>query len=158
MSVVHAVPAKPQRLAAALRSAASAAQLLSQVSSSLVYLLFVHQCIENCVKNCNELYDKVFPVFEIDFLGLLRRPCAWYCLPCLSKNWYFEVGLACLCGYLCVTCYYALVLPIHEYCSLVWESAAECHLQLLKRQVYLGARLCPDQTFLSSCHRHHVAT
>ena len=25
-----------------------------------------------------------------------------YCLPCLSKNWYFEVGEACLCEHLCV--------------------------------------------------------
>ena len=33
-------------------------------------------------------------------------------------------------------CYYALVLPILEYCSPVWGSAAECHLQLLERQVY----------------------
>ena len=28
---------------------------------------------------------------------------AWYCLSCLSKNWHFEVGEACLCGHLCVT-------------------------------------------------------
>ena len=54
-------------------------------------------------------------------------------------------------------CYYAFVLPILEYCSHVWGSAAECHLQLLKRQVYSVARLCPDQTFLSLCHRYHVA-
>ena len=27
----------------------------------------------------------------------------------------------------------------------------------LERQVYSVARLCPDQTFLSLCHRHHVA-
>ena len=36
-------------------------------------------------------------------------------------------------------------------------SAAECHLQLLKRQVYLVARFYSDQTFLSLCHRRHVA-
>ena len=33
----------------------------------------------------------------------------------------------------------------------------KCHLQLLKRQVYSVARLCPGQTSLSSCHRRHVA-
>ena len=33
-------------------------------------------------------------------------------------------------------CYYAFVLPILEYCSPVWGSAAECHLELLERQVY----------------------
>ena len=54
-------------------------------------------------------------------------------------------------------CYYAFVLPILEYCSPVWRSAAECHLQLLKRQVYSVARLCLDHTFLSWCHRHRVA-
>ena len=53
--------------------------------------------------------------------------------------------------------YYAFVLPILEYCSLVWGSGAECHLQLLERQVYSVARLGPDEAFLSLCHRHHVA-
>ena len=32
-------------------------------------------------------------------------------------------------------CYYAFVLPILEYCSPVWGSAAEHHIQLLERQV-----------------------
>ena len=45
-------------------------------------------------------------------------------------------------------CYYAFVLPILQYCSPVWGSAAECHLQLLNRQVYLVARLRPNRTFL----------
>ena len=53
-------------------------------------------------------------------------------------------------------CYYAFVLPIIEYCSQVWGSAAECHLQRLERQVYSVAKLCNDQTFLSLCHRRHV--
>ena len=39
-------------------------------------------------------------------------------------------------------CYYAFVLPILEYCSPLWGSAAaECHFQ----------------TFLSLCHQRHVA-
>ena len=38
----------------------------------------------------------------------------------------------------------------------VW-SAAECHLQLLERQVYSVARLSPIQSFLSLCHRRNVA-
>ena len=54
-------------------------------------------------------------------------------------------------------CYYAFVLPTLEYCSPVWGSDAECHFQLLERQVYSVARHCPDQTFLSLCHRRHVA-
>ena len=36
-------------------------------------------------------------------------------------------------------------------------SAADCHLQLLERQVYSVARFRPDQTFLSLCIRRHVA-
>ena len=54
-------------------------------------------------------------------------------------------------------CYFAFVLPILEYCSPVWGSAAECYLQFLECQVYSVARLCPDQSFLSLCHRRRVA-
>ena len=50
-------------------------------------------------------------------------------------------------------CYFAFVLPILEYCSPVWGSAAECHLQLLERHVNSVDRRCPDQSFLSLCHR-----
>ena len=53
-------------------------------------------------------------------------------------------------------CYFVFVHPILEYCSLVWGSAAECHLQLLERHVYSEARLSPDESFLLVCHRHHV--
>ena len=54
-------------------------------------------------------------------------------------------------------CYHAFGLQILEYCSPVWGSAAQCHLHLLERQMYSVARLCPDQAFLSLCHRRHVA-
>ena len=54
-------------------------------------------------------------------------------------------------------CYFPFILPILEYCSPVWGSAAECHLQHLERQVYSVARLCPDQCFLSWCHRRRVS-
>ena len=47
--------------------------------------------------------------------------------------------------YVLIRCYYAFVLPILEYCSPVWRSTAECHRQLLKRQVYSVARICPDR-------------
>ena len=43
-------------------------------------------------------------------------------------------------------CYYFL--PILRYCSPVWGSAAEGHLQLLERQVYSVAKLCPDRTLV----------
>ena len=55
-------------------------------------------------------------------------------------------------------CYYAFVLPILEYCSPVWGSAAKCHLQSPERQVYSVARLLNDQTFLSLCHQRHIAS
>ena len=54
-------------------------------------------------------------------------------------------------------CYNAFVLPIIEHCSPVWWSAAECHIQLLERQVYLVARLCPDQNYLSLSRQHRLA-
>ena len=54
-------------------------------------------------------------------------------------------------------CNYSLVLLILEYCSPVWGSVAECHLQLLEHQVNSVARLCPDQSFLSLCHRCRAA-
>ena len=54
-------------------------------------------------------------------------------------------------------CYYAFVLPILEYIVL------RCRGRLLnvtfsffELKVYLVARLCPDQVFLSLCHRRHV--
>ena len=50
----------------------------------------------------------------------------------------------------------AFILPILEYCYPVWGSAAECHLQLLERKLYLVARLCTDQSFLL-CHRRNAA-
>ena len=56
---------------------------------------------------------------------------------------------------LLLRCYSTFVLQIFEYCSPVWGSAAE---QLLECQGYSVARLCPDQTLLSLCHRRHVAT
>ena len=48
-------------------------------------------------------------------------------------------------------------LPILEYCFPVRGSAAEVHCPLLYRHVYSVARLCHDQSFLSSCHFRHVA-
>ena len=73
-------------------------------------------------------------------------PCARYCFSCLSENWDFEVVepiLVDTSGLL--RCYFVFVLPIIEYCSPVWWSAAECNLQLLERQVYSVARLCPSR-------------
>ena len=75
--------------------------------------------------------------------------CAWYCLSYLGE-------LASLWTALC--CFVATMHLFSKSSSVVlWcGSAAECHLQLLERQVYSVARLCHDQIFLL-CHRRHVA-
>ena len=54
-------------------------------------------------------------------------------------------------------CNFAFVFAILDYCSPMWGSAAECHLQLLERQVYSVARLCLDLSFFSLCHRRRMA-
>ena len=56
-------------------------------------------------------------------------------------------------------CDFAFVLPILEYCSPVWGSAAECHLQLLERLhgVFGGQALSRSEFILSLCHRRRVA-
>ena len=78
--------------------------------------------------------------------------------PVSLKNYYFENGEACLCGHLCIASLLLCICSPNPWVfSPMWGSAAECHLQLLGRQVYSVARLCPDQTFLSLCHRRHVA-
>ena len=41
-------------------------------------------------------------ILGVKFASRLMFEVAWYCLSCLSKNWNFEVGEACLCGHLCV--------------------------------------------------------
>ena len=40
-------------------------------------------------------------------------------------------------------CYYVFILPILEYCSHVWGSAASSHLRRLDRQIHAVSRLCP---------------
>ena len=50
---------------------------------------------------------------------------------------------------LLVRCFWGIVLPVLEYCSAVWFSAADTHLKLLDRAIS-GARfeLCLSVTFL----------
>ena len=89
----------------------------------------------------------------------VRRPCAWHCLPCLSKNWYFEVGEACFCGYLCVA---SLLLCI---CSLspwvLFSGVRVCCWMLSSASrapgIFGGQPLPNGQTFFSFCHQHHGA-
>ena len=74
------------------------------------------------------------------------------------RDWYFEDGETYICDTsVLLRCYFAFVLPILEYCSPVWGSAAECYLLLLERQVYSVVRLCSNRSFLSLCHRRRIA-
>ena len=76
---------------------------------------------------------------------------------CLSKNWYSEVDEACLCGYLCVASLLRCICSLNPRVLFSGVgSAAERNFQFLEGQVYSVAKLCPDQTFLSLCHPHHV--
>ena len=54
-------------------------------------------------------------------------------------------------------CYYAFILPILEYCSPVWGSAASSHLPVLDRQIHAVSRLCPDQILKPLNHHRYVA-
>ena len=67
--------------------------------------------------------------FEVHMRGIVS--------PCVSENWYFEVGEKYFVDTsVLLRCYFAFVLTILDYCSPVWGSAVEYHLQLLERQVY----------------------
>ena len=54
-------------------------------------------------------------------------------------------------------CYYAFILPILEYCSPVWGSAASSHFRLLDRQIHAVSRLFPDQILKPLNHCRCVA-
>ena len=88
--------------------------------------------------------------FEDHVHGIVSRVSQRICIFRLVKHVFVDTSVL-------LRCYYAFVLSILEYCCPVWGSAAKCYLQLLERQVYSVARLCHDQTFLSLCHRRHVA-
>ena len=84
--------------------------------------------------------------FEDHVCGIVSRVSQRIGILSLVKRVFVDTSLL-------LRCHYAFVLPILEYCSPVWESAAECQLQLRERQVYSVARLFPDQTFVSVCHQ-----
>ena len=88
--------------------------------------------------------------FEDHVRGIVSRVSQIIGILRLVKRIFLDTSLS-------LRCYFAFVLPILKYCSPVWGSAAECHLQLLQRQVYLVARLCPVQSFLLLCHRRRVS-
>ena len=81
------------------------------------------------------------PTFEDHVRGIVSRVSQRIGILRLVKRVY--MGTAVL---LCCCC--AFVLPILENSSPVWGCTAECHLQLLERQVYSVARLFPSWDFL----------
>ena len=89
-------------------------------------------------------------IFEDHVRGIVSR---------VSENWYFKVGETYFCRHHYVTSLLFSICSPKSLSIVLWcgGSAAECHLKLLKRQVYSVARLCPDQSFLSLCHRRRVA-
>ena len=54
-------------------------------------------------------------------------------------------------------CFFSFLLPIFEYCSPVWCSAAECHLALLERLIRQIKVLLPDLN-IDIEHRRRVAS
>ena len=54
-------------------------------------------------------------------------------------------------------CFYTFVLPILEYCSPVWGSAATCHLNLLERLVRRACEVCGVDSLVDLVHRRRVA-
>ena len=84
-----------------------------------------------------------------------------YCLSCLSKNWYFEVGEACLCGHLYVALLLRSLLLFVATINpcVLFSCVGFCRwmFQLLERKVKSVARVCPDQSFLLLCHWRYIA-
>ena len=59
---------------------------------------------------------------------------------------------------LIIKCFWSFLLPVLEYCSPVWSSAAACHLQLLDRVVRLANELCAGHIECDLEHRRLVAS
>ena len=118
---------------------------------------FVLSRVSNCSSpNLNILFVKYDSrlTFEDHVRGIVSRICQR-----LGISWIGIWLVKRLCGLdtsVLIRCYYAFVFPILEYCSPVWGSAAECHLQLLERQVYSVARFALIR-LSCRCHRRHVA-
>ena len=90
------------------------------------------------------------PTFEDHVLGIVSRVYQRIGILRLVKRVFVDTSVL-------LRCYYAFVLPILEYCSPVWGSAAKCNLHLFERQVHSVARLYHNQPFLLLCHRRHIA-
>ena len=56
-----------------------------------------------------------------------------------------------------IKCFHSFLLPIFEYCSPVWCSAAECHLNLLDRVLRQIKSIIPDLN-IDLRHRRIVAS
>ena len=88
------------------------------------------------------------PTFEDHVRGIVSRISQRICILRLVDFVFVDTSVL-------FRCYCAFGLPILEYCSPVfcWMSSSAARMP----SVFGGRRLCPDQTFLSLCHRRHVA-
>ena len=81
------------------------------------------------------------------------------CVTCLSANWYVEISEACLCGHLCVSYFVAIMHLFFQSSSIVLLCGGKILTVIfgyLSERCVSVARLCPDQSFLSLCHRRLV--
>ena len=76
--------------------------------------------------------------FEDHVRGIVSRVSKIICIFRSVKRVFVDTSVL-------LRCYYAFVLPILEYCSPMWWSAAECQ----QRQVHSVSRYFPDHIFLS---------
>ena len=81
------------------------------------------------------------------------------CCLCLDEGWHFEEDNECFsrCRYV-AKCFWAFILPVLEYCSPVWMSAATSHLSLLDRVVSQVSRLSGGSVSCDLWHRCKVAS
>ena len=78
---------------------------------------------------------------------------------CLEEGWYFEEDNECFRDVAVVAkCFWAFTLPVLEYCSPVWISAATFHLSLLNRVFGQVSRLSGGSVSCDLWHRRKVAS
>ena len=89
--------------------------------------------------------------FEDHVHGILSRISQRIGILRLVKHIFVDTSV--LCG-----CYFAFILPILQYCSLVWRGQLlNVTFSFLSARCNSVAKLCPDQSSLLLCHQRRVA-
>ena len=80
---------------------------------------------------------------------LTSKKIAWYCLSCLSKNWYFEVGEVCRCEHLCVASLLLCICSLNPW-VLFLDVGVCCWMLSLASRVpgVIGGQALPWSDFL----------